>query len=103
MNFDLMSQKSKKHFVFSDKELRFIWGLYRQLIFCNIFMVAFSSCTVIVGLSSMQVSGYLEKIIVILEDRWHMPVTQINLSGIVGRTRKVEQWTDIFFLKFMDS
>lgn len=34
---------------------------------------------------------------VILEDGKHMPVMLVSVSGIVGRTRKVEQWTNIFF------
>lgn len=36
-------------------------------------------------------------ILVILEDGEHMPVMLVSVSGIVGRTRKVEQWTNTFF------
>lgn len=35
-------------------------------------------------------------ILVILEDRKPVPVIQSRLLPIVGRTRKVEQWTNIY-------
>lgn len=68
-------------------------------------MAASSSCTVIVKFVCYASMGNYQGIFFKychLEDRWHIPVMQINLSGIVGRTRKVKQWTRILFLKFMD-